>query len=120
MAILPEAFNMGPMALFFDWLNKTTDKLLSARFIITVMFGLTYAHIVWHVVHSYIKANVNHPELLEAFATGVFTGFSGLAVLVVKSYFDRSDRAVEPQPGISSIKTTVEQIKGKPEEAPKV
>lgn len=105
--------------LFFDWLNKTTDKLLSARFIITVMFGLTYAHIVWHVVHTYLKANAAHPELLEAFATGVFTGFSGLAVLVVKSYFDRQDRSVAPLPDSVSTVATTTQITGNPEEVKK-
>lgn len=81
--------------LFFDWLNKISDKMFSARFLITIMFGLTYSHIVWHVVHSYLESMKSKPELLEAFATGVFTGFSGLAVLVVKSYFDRVDRADE-------------------------
>lgn len=81
--------------LFFDLLNKISDKVFSARFIITVLFGVTYSHIVWHVVHSYLSSMKDKPELLEAFATGVFTGFSGLAVLVVKSYFDRPDRADE-------------------------
>lgn len=79
--------------LFFDLITRISDKILSARFIITVLFGVTYSHIVWHVVHSYLTAMKDKPELLEAFATGVFTGFSGLAVLVVKSYFDRNDRA---------------------------
>lgn len=77
---------------FLDIVSKSMDKILSARFIITVLFGVTYSHIVWHVVHSYLGAMKDKPELLEAFATGVFTGFSGLAVLVVKSYFDRTDR----------------------------
>lgn len=79
--------------LFFDLITRISDKILSARFIITVLFGVTYSHIVWHVVHSYLTAMKDKPELLEAFATGVFTGFSGLAVLVVKSYFDRNDRS---------------------------
>ncbi len=96
---------MGKM--FFDWLNKTTDKILSARFIITVLFGVTYSHIVWHVVHTYLKDAVGKPELLEAFATGVFTGFSGLAVLVVKSYFDRADRLIPDQVSVEAPKPIV-------------
>lgn len=108
---------------FFDWLKTISDKLLSARFIITVMFGLTYSHIVWHVVHCYLQAMNNKPELLEAFATGVFTGFSGLAVLVVKSYFDRTDRTDVPMVVKSEIasssptgasKTTISQELPKP------
>lgn len=97
---------MGKM--FFDWLNKTTDKILSARFLITVLFGVTYNHIVWHVVHSYLKEMSGKPELLGAFAEGVLAGFSGLAVLVVKSYFDRTDRPVTDQPNatIQTITTT--------------
>lgn len=96
--------------LFFDWLQTVSDKVLSARFIITVMFGLTYAHIVWHVVHAYLKEMTGKPELLEAFATGVFTGFSGLAVLVVKSYFDRTDRVITDQPNATTQTSTTKDI----------
>lgn len=92
--------------LMFDFLTRISDKILSARFIITVLFGITYSHIVWHVVHAYLSAMKDKPELLEAFATGVFTGFSGLAVLVVKSYFDRNDRAAETKPNVQEIKPT--------------
>lgn len=107
---------MGKMII--DFLSKIADKVFSARFIITVMFGLTYSHIVWHVVHVYLTAMKDKPELLEAFATGVFTGFSGLAVLVVKSYFDRSDRdtpiktvSESPRPIVAQTTDTVEVSK---------
>jgi len=100
-------------------MKTISDKILSARFIITVMFGLTYSHIVWHVVHVYLEAMKGKPELLEAFATGVFTGFSGLAVLVVKSYFDRTDRVDTPVAKIDSTAVTVATKTPTVEEAPK-
>lgn len=107
------------LTLFFNWLSSVTDKILSARFIITVMFGVTYSHIVWHVVHSYLTAMKDKPELLEAFATGVFTGFSGLAVLVVKSYFDRQDRPEATKLVVDESRPIVAQINPKPEESNK-
>lgn len=94
--------------LILDFISRMMDKILSARFIITVLFGVTYSHIVWHVVHAYLTAMKDKPELLEAFATGVFTGFSGLAVLVVKSYFDRNDRTpTQEDPNVKKTTSTV-------------
>lgn len=81
--------------LVFELLNKITDKILSARFLITVTIGLTYCHIVWHAVHFYLKSMVNDPKQMEAFATGLIMGFTGTASFVFKAYFDRGDRAAE-------------------------
>ena len=83
--------------LFFDWLNIATSKILSARFLITVAIGFTYCHIVWHAVHFFLKSMVSNPDKMEAFATGLMTGFAGTAMFIFKAYFDRTDRP-DPTP----------------------
>lgn len=83
--------------MLFDLLNKIVDKLFSARFIITIAVGLTYCHIVWHAVHYYLKSMTNDPKQMEAFATGLIMGFTGIASFIFKAYFDRADRAAENQ-----------------------
>jgi len=73
-------------------LEKIVDKILSARFLITVFIGVTYCQIVSHAVHFYLESQKTSSENLESFVTGLIMGFSGLAVYVAKAYFDRSDR----------------------------
>lgn len=78
-----------------DLISRTLDKVLSARFLITIAIGLTYCHIVWHSVHFYLKSMVADPGKMEAFATGLMVGFTSVATFIFKAYFDRSDRAAE-------------------------
>lgn len=68
------------------------DKVLSARFIITVLIGLTYCKMVHHCVYFFLESMKADPGKLEAFATGLIMGFSSIAMFVIKSYFDRTDR----------------------------
>jgi hypothetical protein len=84
--------------LVFDLINKIADKIFSARFLITVMIGITYCHVVAHCVHHYLESLKSNPGQLEAFVTGVFMGFSSVATFVIKAYFDRADRADEAKP----------------------
>ena len=97
----------------FDLLNKISDKVFSARFLITVMIGFTYCHIVRHCVHHYLESLKANPGQLEAFVTGLMVGFTSIATFVIKAYFDRADRAdeakLEPAKGVS------DQIKAIPE-----
>lgn len=97
------------------WIELIIDKVLSARFLITVAIGFTYCHIVWHAVHFYLKSMSGQPKELEAFATGLIMGFSGIATFIFKAYFDRADRAAEVRPPdgsvIQSTVTTSQQVK---------
>lgn len=79
------------------WYEAIINKILSARFIITVFIGVTYCEMVHHCVYFYLQSMATNPEKMEAFVTGLVMGFSGIAMLVIKSYFDRSDR--EPSKG---------------------
>lgn len=79
----------------FDLANKIVDKVLSARFLITLAVGMTYCHIVWHAVHFYLKSMVGDSKQMDAFATGLIMGFTGIASFIFKAYFDRADRAAE-------------------------
>lgn len=80
------------------WIELIIDKVLSARFLITVAIGFTYCHIVWHAVHFYLKAMTSDPKQMEAFATGLIMGFTGIATFIFKAYFDRADRPVAVDP----------------------
>lgn len=84
--------------LVFELLNKIVDKFFSARFLITVAIGFTYCHVVWHAVHFYLTSMLNQPKEMEAFATGLIMGFTGIASFIFKAYFDRADRAAEARP----------------------
>lgn len=103
--------------LIMDLLTKIADKALSARFIITVMIGLTYCHIVGHCVHHYLQALKDNPGQLEAFVTGLMVGFTSIATFVIKAYFDRTDRADEARPtqiaGSVTTSTTTTQAEVK-------
>ena len=83
-------------------LIKMLDKILSARFLITIGIGWTYCNIVIHTVHEYIQSQKGNSENMESFATGMFMGFSGLAVFVAKAYFDRSDRESTTKPEVKN------------------
>lgn len=87
-------------------MEKFLDKILSARFLITIMIGATYCNIVIHTVHEYIASQKGSAENMESFASGMFMGFSGLAVFVAKAYFDRNDRQPE---GKTEVKTEIKQ-----------
>lgn len=80
------------------WYEMIIAKFFSARFLITVMVGLTYCKMVHHCVYFYLQAMTADPGKMEAFVTGLIMGFSGLATLVIKSYFDRTDRTDLPGP----------------------
>lgn len=104
-----------------NWLPNIIDKVFSARFLITVMIGFTYCKMVHHCVYFYLASMKSDPGKLEAFVTGLIMGFSSIAMFVIKSYFDRTDRPVAVSPdtdttkvSIESPKATVEQIKGIP------
>lgn len=97
--------------LFFDLLNKISDKIFSARFLITVMIGITYCHIVAHSVHHYLESLKANPGQLEAFVTGLMVGFTSVATFIFKAYFDRADRADEKKSTTESKTTTVNQTK---------
>lgn len=102
------------------------DKILSARFLITVFIGITYCKMVNHCVYFYLESMKADPSKMEAFVNGLTVGFSGLAVLVIKSYFDRADRpnttissstpnptpvvqATQPQTTINQPEVTIEE-----------
>ncbi len=86
--------------------SKSLDKILSARFIITIFIGLTYCKMVHHCVYYFLDSMKNDPTRLEAFVTGLIMGFSSIAMFVIKSYFDRTDRAVETPANQTSISST--------------
>lgn len=81
------------------------DKVLSARFIITVCIGFTYCKMVHHCVYFYLESMKSDPGKMEAFVTGLIMGFSSIAMFVIKSYFDRTDRPSTNQPTTDTPKT---------------
>lgn len=97
--------------IFMDIFSKAVDKILSARFIITIFIGITYCKMVHHCVYYFLESMKNDPTRLEAFVTGLIMGFSSIAMFVIKSYFDRTDRADEAEPNTttSAVVTTVEK-----------
>ena len=88
------------------WLEIILDKILSARFIITVCIGFTYCKMVHHCVYFYLESMKSDPGKMEAFVTGLIMGFSSIAMFVIKSYFDRTDRPTADQ----TIGTTTSSI----------
>jgi len=80
-------------------MGKIMEKLTSGRFIATVSMILTYCFLVTFVTIKYAGSLVSNPEKMESFAVGLIMGFSGTAAIVIKSYFDRSDRAPEKSTG---------------------
>jgi uncharacterized membrane protein YjjP (DUF1212 family) len=64
------------------------QKLLSGQWIITVLTCLTYCLVVIVTTAYYIRHAT--PDKLEGFAMGLVMGFSSLAGIVYKSYFERS------------------------------
>lgn len=68
-------------------LARVIDKLLSARFIVTVSIIITYCLSVLGCLYLVVKNKLS----IEAFL-GIFTAFSTLAAMVVKSYFERNDK----------------------------
>lgn len=103
------------MEKLIDFISKVADRILSARFLITVAVGFTYCHIVWHAVHFYLKSMINDPKQMEAFATGLLMGFTGIASFIFKAYFDRADRSDESK-STESIKSVTESSVTKPKE----
>lgn len=87
------------------WYEMIISKFFSARFLITVIFGFTYCKMVHHCVYFYLQSMTTDPGKMEAFVTGLIMGFSGLATLIIKSYFDREDRPVISDPN-STTKTS--------------
>jgi len=94
------------------WLELILDKVLSARFLITVFIGITYCKMVHHCVYFYLESMKSDPGKLEAFVTGLIMGFSSIAMFVIKSYFDRTDRPTADQSTETTTKvTTTQEVK---------
>lgn len=74
-------------------INKILDKVLSGRFISTVLLVGTYCTIASKLVNS-IPAD----KISADFVMGFMAGFAAAVILVLKSYFDRTDRAPEALP----------------------
>lgn len=70
--------------------DKIIEKLTSGRFIATVSVMLTYCAVVAGSVFLVVIGKIS----VEVFL-GIFSGFSGLAGLIINSYFERKDRAPE-------------------------
>ena len=71
-------------------INKVLDKILSGRFIATVLLVGTYCQIASRLVNS-IPAD----KISADFVMGFMAGFAAAVILVLKSYFDRTDRLQE-------------------------
>lgn len=95
-------------------INLILDKVLSARFIITVCVGFTYCVIVRHAVNFYLESMKNNPDRMEAFVTGLIMGFSSIATLVIKAYFDRQDRPLTSGSQTDETTATVTSIVSTP------
>lgn len=93
-----------------DLINKICDKVFSARFIITIFIGITYCKMVHHCVYYFLESMKNDPTRLEAFVTGLIMGFSSIAMFVIKSYFDRTDRDTPVSVAIASPEPLKTQI----------
>jgi Na+-driven multidrug efflux pump len=70
-------------------LLRLIDKFTSARFIVTVSVIFTYCIAILLCIFLVIKGKLS----IEAFL-GLFTAFSTIAVTIVKSYFERTDRDI--------------------------
>lgn len=79
-------------------LNRLIDKFSSGRFLTTVALIYTYCFIVGYTTRRYVESLIQNPERLESFAVGLIVGFSGMATLVIKSYFDNVERKPKERP----------------------
>lgn len=70
-------------------LEKITDKILSGRFLVTVMMSLTYCYLV-----SFIITKLSD-KVSGDFALGFVSGFSTSFMLIIQWYFDKSDEPKE-------------------------
>lgn len=70
-------------------------KLFSGRFLSTIGIVGSYCFIVVFTTVKYANSLGSSPEKLESFAVGLIMGFSGTAAIVIKSYFDRTDRTIQ-------------------------
>ncbi len=68
-------------------IQHAVTKFTSARFIMAIMFSSTYCVVILACVYLNVKGVMK----LETFL-GIFTGFTAVAVTIVKSYFERKDR----------------------------
>jgi hypothetical protein len=74
-------------------MNSIIQKLTSGRYIVVVSTSITYSAIVVFTAWHYVRTV--SPEKLEGFAVGLVMGFAGIAGVIYKSYFDRTDRKEE-------------------------
>ena len=68
-----------------------TEKATSGRFLSTCLLVTTYCAIPFLLVYLIVKGKLD-----ANFFTGYIAGFAQTVLLVLKFYFDRSDRHVEP------------------------
>lgn len=71
-------------------IDKILEKLFSGRWFATVCVTLTYCFIVIYATMKYTSSLTRVPDKLEAFAMGLIVGFSSLAGIVLKSYFEKN------------------------------
>lgn len=73
-------------------MGKIIDKLLSGRYFSTLAVITTYCLMIFSCIYLTVLGKLTVETLL-----GIFTGFTTLATMVIKSYFERSDRPKEEQ-----------------------
>ena len=72
-----------------EFAKYVISKMMSARFLMAVMFAATYCGVMVGCVVLTVKKILP----VEAFL-GIFAGFSGVATMIYESYFKREDRKV--------------------------
>lgn len=70
--------------------SRLIDKITSARFIVTISLVHTYCYIMWECVNLFKNKLISSETFLALLA-----GFSSAVILVIKSYFDRTDRITQ-------------------------
>lgn len=74
------------------------NKFMSARFWVTIFISLTYCIVILYCLWLAGNEKMRGDTFL-----GIFTGFSALAGMVIKSYFDRTDRKREEENGANKL-----------------
>lgn len=75
-------------------MGEVLRKIFSARFITTMMLTTTYCLSMLACLY-FTAAKVMSVDVFLA----LFAGFSGLATMVLKSYFERTDRQTKKEEG---------------------
>lgn len=74
-------------------LSRILEKVFSARFILTVFFGLSYCISIFCSMYLVV---INKMEITTFL--GIFSGFAGTTGAIVTSYFSRTDRESSQTP----------------------